>query len=157
MGSAVVGADLIAAVESAFSVPVIEAYGLTEGGGPLREPMDGGGSPLGSCGLVAPEVDVKLVGAEGKEDDREGELWVRSPAVLSGYNNRPELDAERLWMGISKRGTFSGAMKTGSSISWVGRMTSFPAAVKTSIRRRWNSCWFSTRKLSTQSWCQCRT
>ena len=29
--------------------------------------------PLGSCGLVAPEVDVKLVGAEGKEDDREGE------------------------------------------------------------------------------------
>ena len=102
MGSAVVGADLIAAVESAFSVPVIEAYGLTEGGGPLREPMDGGGSPLGSCGLVAPEVDVKLVGAEGKEDEREGELWVRSPAVLSGYNNRPELDAERLVDGYLK-------------------------------------------------------
>lgn len=96
MGSAVVGAELIAAVEEAFSVPVIEAYGLTEGGGPLREPMDGRHSPLGSCGLVAPEVDVKLVGDNGAENPDEGELWVKSPAVLTGYNNRPELNAERL-------------------------------------------------------------
>ena len=34
MGSAVVGAELIAAVEAAFGANVIEAYGLTEGGGP---------------------------------------------------------------------------------------------------------------------------
>ena len=73
MGSAVVGADLIAAVEKAFSVSVIEAYGLTEGGGPLREPVDGSESPLGSCGLVAPEVEVKLVGENGDEDESEGE------------------------------------------------------------------------------------
>ena len=39
---------------------------------------------------------MRLVGADGREDDREGELWVRSPAVLSGYNNRPELNTERL-------------------------------------------------------------
>lgn len=96
MGSAVVGADLIASVEKAFSVSVIEAYGLTEGGGPLREPVDGSESPLGSCGLVAPEVEVKLVGENGEEDEREGELWVKSPAVLKGYNNRPELNEERL-------------------------------------------------------------
>lgn len=96
MGSAVVGADLIAAVEKAFSVSVIEAYGLTEGGGPLREPVDGSETPLGSCGLVAPEVEVKLVGENGDDDESEGELWVKSPAVLSGYNNRPELNEERL-------------------------------------------------------------
>ena len=96
MGSAVVGAELIAAVEKVFSVPVIEAYGLTEGGGPLREPVGGGESPLGSCGMVAPEVEVRLVDEDGLENEGEGELWVRSPAVLSGYNNRPELNEERL-------------------------------------------------------------
>ena len=100
MGSAVVGADLIAAVESAFDTPVIEAYGLTEGGGPLREPSpktgDHGPVPRGSCGIVAPEVEVKMIGADGAEHPSEGELWVRSPAVLSGYNNRPDLTAERI-------------------------------------------------------------
>jgi long-chain acyl-CoA synthetase len=96
MGSAVVGAELIAAVEAAFGVPVIEAYGLTEGGGPLREPVDHRPAPRGSCGLVAPEVEVKLLDDDGAPDDSNGVLWVRSPAVTVGYHNRPELDAERL-------------------------------------------------------------
>lgn len=102
MGSAVVGADLIAAVETAFDTPVIEAYGLTEGGGPLREPPENEPEknhapvPRGSCGIIAPEVEVKLIDAEGAENPSEGALWVRSPAVLTGYNNRPELTAERI-------------------------------------------------------------
>lgn len=104
MGSAVVGADLITAVETAFDTPVIEAYGLTEGGGPLREPADHSPVPRGSCGIVAPGVDVKLIDADGAEHPSEGELWVRSPAVLTGYNNRPELDAERLVDGFLRTG-----------------------------------------------------
>lgn len=104
MGSAVVGADLIEAVEDAFGAPVIEAYGLTEGGGPLREPVDSRPVPRGSCGLAAPEVDVRLVSADGDATGGEGELWVRSPAVLDGYNNRPELDAERLVDGYLRTG-----------------------------------------------------
>ena len=96
MGSAVVGADLIRAVEEAFDAPVEEAYGLTEGGGPLRQPTDGRPVPRGSCGAVSPEVEVKMVNEVGEEQAENGELWVRSPAVLSGYNNRPELTAERL-------------------------------------------------------------
>lgn len=108
MGSAVVGADLIAAVESAFDTPVIEAYGLTEGGGPLREPSlmtgDHGPVPRGSCGIVAPEVEVKMIGADGLEHPSEGELWVRSPAVLTGYNNRADLTAERIVDGFLRTG-----------------------------------------------------
>ena len=96
MGSAVVGADLIAAVESAFGVPVVEAYGLTEGGGPLREPVDDREVPRGSCGLVAPEVEVKMLDENGDENPETGELLVRSPAVLVGYNNRSDLNSERL-------------------------------------------------------------
>lgn len=118
MGSAVVGADLIAAVETAFDTPVIEAYGLTEGGGPLREPPENEDAaehgahsspvPRGSCGIVAPEVEVKLIppaqSADGVEHPDEGELWVRSPAVLTGYNNRPELTAERIVDGFLRTG-----------------------------------------------------
>ena len=103
MGSAVVGAELIAAVERAFGAPVIEAYGLTEGGGPLREASDGRPAPRGSCGLAAPEVGVKLVNEAGEEAD-EGELLVRSPAVLVGYNNRPDLDAQRIQEGWLRTG-----------------------------------------------------
>ncbi|CAN0365998.1 unnamed protein product [Discosporangium mesarthrocarpum] len=117
MGSAVVGADLIAAVETAFDTPVIEAYGLSEGGGPLREPpgktaektdKHPGPVPRGSCGTVAPEVELKLIppdeNPDGAEHPTEGELWVRSPAVLTGYNNRPELTAERIVDGFLRTG-----------------------------------------------------
>ncbi len=96
MGSAVVGAELLNAVEKAFGADVEEAYGLTEGGGPLRSPLDGREVPRGSCGVPAPEVDVKMVDENGQENDRHGEFWVKSPAVLSGYNNRPDLNEERL-------------------------------------------------------------
>lgn len=104
MGSAVVGADLIHAVETAFDTPVVEAYGLTEGGGPLREPVDDTEVPRGSCGVVSPEVEVKLVTLDGEEHPTEGELWVRSPAVLTGYNNRPELNEQRLIDGFLRTG-----------------------------------------------------
>jgi long-chain acyl-CoA synthetase len=96
MGSAVVGADLIKAVEDAFDAPVEEAYGLTEGGGPLRQPIDHRPVPRGSCGTGSPEVEIKLVDEDGREHAEHGELWVRSPAVLSGYNNLPDLTAERI-------------------------------------------------------------
>ncbi|MBK17240.1 MAG: hypothetical protein CMM52_00165 [Rhodospirillaceae bacterium] len=96
MGSAVVGADLLNAVEQGFGADVEEAYGLTEGGGPLRKPLDGRVVPRGSCGVPAPEVAVKLVGEDGQDSNSHGEFWVKSPAVLSGYNNRPDLNEERL-------------------------------------------------------------
>ena len=110
MGSAVVGAALIAAVEDAFDAPVIEAYGLTEGGGPLREAPENQAArekapvPRGSCGVIAPEVEVKMVDETGAENPSEGELWVRSPAVLLGYNNLPELTAERIVDGFLRTG-----------------------------------------------------
>ena len=41
---------------------------------------------------------------EAGQEAEEGELWVRSPAVLVGYNNRPDLDAERLREGWLRTG-----------------------------------------------------
>ena len=96
MGSAVVGANLLNAVEKAFGSNVEEAYGLTEGGGPLRSPLDSRVSPRGSCGVPAPGVSVKLVKTDQFESEHQGELWVKSPAVLHAYNNRPDMNQERL-------------------------------------------------------------
>jgi long-chain acyl-CoA synthetase len=96
MGSAAVPPDLMDKVQRAFpGAAVKESYGLTEGGGPLRAPLDGRPVPRGSCGVPAPETEVKLV---------EGELWVRSPYVLKGYHNLPELTRERIVEGWLRTG-----------------------------------------------------
>lgn len=96
LGSAAVPEGLIDKLERAFPrAAVKESYGLTEGGGPLRAPLDGRPVPRGSCGVPAPETEVKLV---------EGELYVRSPYVLKGYHNLPELSRERIVDGWLRTG-----------------------------------------------------
>jgi len=96
IGSAVVTPELIEAVERALPhVRVSESYGLTEGGSPLRAPMDGRVVPRGSPGVAAPEIELRLVDAKGN-DAEEGELLVRSPYVCRGYYNEPEITRAKL-------------------------------------------------------------
>ena len=103
MGSAIVPPQLIARLTDTFKVSVRESFGLTEGGGAIRQPIDGRIPPRGSVGLVAPELEVKLVGADG-EDANEGECWIRSPYVLREYVNLPELSRERIVDGWLRTG-----------------------------------------------------
>lgn len=96
LGSAPVQPKLMDAVERAFGVQVAESYGLTEGGPVmLGPPLDGRPVPRGSCGAAWPEGDLKLM-RDGVEDQGYGELWVRNPGVTTGYNNLPEVNAERI-------------------------------------------------------------
>jgi acyl-CoA synthetase (AMP-forming)/AMP-acid ligase II len=96
IGSAVVPDELVRRLEAMFpSAKVKESYGLTEGGGPLRAPLDGRPVPRGSSGVAAPGYEVKLV---------EGELWTRSPCVTAGYHNRPDLSRERIVDGWLRTG-----------------------------------------------------
>jgi len=104
MGSAVVGAELLHAVEAAFRVPARDTYGLTEGGGPLGSPLDGRRLPPESCGVQAPEVELRLVDRDGRANTGQGELWVKSPVVAVGYLNLPDLTAERLRDGWLRTG-----------------------------------------------------
>jgi long-chain acyl-CoA synthetase len=103
MGSAIVPPELIERLEQTFKIGVRESFGLTEGGGALRQPIDGRVPPRGSVGLVAPELEVKLVGPDGKESDV-GECWIRSPYVLKEYVNLPELSRERIVDGWLRTG-----------------------------------------------------
>jgi acyl-CoA synthetase (AMP-forming)/AMP-acid ligase II len=105
IGSAVVPAELIDSLERAFrGVKVKESYGLTEGGGPLREPLSGAKSPRGSCGTVSAGYEVKLVSSDGREEVSEGELWTRSPTVTRGYHNLPDVTREKIVDGWLRTG-----------------------------------------------------
>src|SRR5215510_2290108 len=96
IGSAVVTPELMDAVERALPhVKVSESYGLTEGGSPLRAPIDGRAVPRGSPGVAAPEIELRLIDAAGN-DAEEGELLIRCPYVCRGYYNEPDITRAKL-------------------------------------------------------------
>lgn len=105
IGSAPTPKELLDAVETAFGIAASESYGLTEGGPVMiGSPTDGRSVPHGSCGVVWPEGEVKLVGADGNEDPSYGELWVRNPGVTPGYWKLPDVNAKRIQNGWLRTG-----------------------------------------------------
>jgi long-chain acyl-CoA synthetase len=84
-GAAPLSKDLAEFYES-VGMPIIEGYGLTEGGvvslNPVVRPKPG------SIGKALPGVDVRV------SDD--GELLVKSPCLFSGYLHDPSTTAEVL-------------------------------------------------------------
>jgi long-chain acyl-CoA synthetase len=77
-GAAPLGKDL-ARFYAAIGMPLIEGYGLTEGGVVCFNPHDRPKS--GSIGKQLPGVELRLA--------EDGELLVKSPALFSGYFNDP--------------------------------------------------------------------
>ena len=105
IGSAVVTHELMDEVERAIpGVKVGESYGLTEGGSPFREPLDGRSVPRGSPGVQAPDYEVRLVDAHGNERSDEGELWLKSPYNCLGYHKRPDVTRDKLLDGWLRTG-----------------------------------------------------
>jgi long-chain acyl-CoA synthetase len=84
-GAAPLGKDLALFYE-VIGMPLIEGYGLTEGGVATLNPIDR--PKAGSIGKVLPGVEVRLA--------EDGELLLRSPSLLSGYYKDPEGTAEVL-------------------------------------------------------------
>jgi long-chain acyl-CoA synthetase len=77
-GAAPLGKDL-ARFYAAIGMPLIEGYGLTEGGVVCLNPVDRPKS--GSIGVRMPGVELRLA--------EDGELLVKSPTLFSGYYNDP--------------------------------------------------------------------
>ena len=71
-------------------------YGQTEVIG-LATFLALGSAPEGKAGRASPAVMVRIVDDDGRElgPGEVGEIVVRGPAVMNGYFNRPELNAER--------------------------------------------------------------
>src|SRR5258708_4025446 len=84
-GAAPLSKDLAEFYE-AIGMPLIEGYGLTEGGVATLNPLDR--SKPGSIGKALAGVAVRI--------SDEGEILLRSPCLFSGYLNDPATTAEVL-------------------------------------------------------------
>lgn len=97
MGSAPTTQQLIDQVKRAFpGAAVSYIYGTTEAGPVMFGPHpDGRPQADLALGWPRPQVEVRIVGADGKDAD-EGMLWIRTPATMTGYLNLPEKTTEVL-------------------------------------------------------------
>ncbi len=94
-------------VSAALGVPVIEAYGLTEGGPQVLMSPREGEPRFGKAGQAMPGGEVRLLDirdmpADGVEGVPQvpvgsvGEMWVRNPGVTAGYFALPDVTAARI-------------------------------------------------------------
>jgi acyl-CoA synthetase (AMP-forming)/AMP-acid ligase II len=92
MGSAPVSHSLMEAIHRALPrAAVTNAYGTTEAGPVVFGPHpDGLPQPEMSVGYPHPKVQVRLVGENGNPSDV-GVLEMKSPAIMNGYHNRPDV------------------------------------------------------------------
>jgi long-chain acyl-CoA synthetase len=92
MGSAPVSQSLMRAIHHALpKAAVTNAYGTTEGGPVVFGPHPKGlAQPEMSVGYPQAKVQVRLIGEDGAPSDP-GVLEMKSPAIMNGYHNRPDL------------------------------------------------------------------
>ena len=92
MGSAPVSASLMAALHEALPhAAVTNAYGTTEGGPVVFGPHPKGlPQPDLSVGYRHPQVASRLVDGDNRDADA-GMLEMKSPAMMLGYHNRPDV------------------------------------------------------------------
>ncbi len=90
MGSAPVNEALAHQIRALLpNARILNAYGTTEGGPVVFAGHPAGlPTPVNAVGYPHPAVSVRLVGPEAPEA---GVLQMRSPAIMLGYHNRPEL------------------------------------------------------------------
>ena len=90
MGSAPVNDALTEQINALLpNARIINAFGTTEGGPLVFDAHpDGLATPTGSVGYPHPEVEVRLRGPDTPE---RGILELKSPAVMMGYNHRPDV------------------------------------------------------------------
>jgi long-chain acyl-CoA synthetase len=92
MGSAPVSQSLMKAIHRAFpKTAVTNAYGTTEAGPVVFGPHPKGlAQPDMSVGYPHPKVQVRLITEDGTRGVV-GMLEMKSPAIMNGYHNRPDV------------------------------------------------------------------
>lgn len=77
---------------AATGVPIVRGYGMTELFRPISFTARDDGGAADAIGRAVADVALRIVGAGGETlaAGAAGELWIRSPACMTGYLDRPE-------------------------------------------------------------------
>ena len=99
-GAAPLGAELEIEVEKRLGCIMKQGYGMTETS-PVTHftPTDAALVRHGSCGLIVPNTEVRVVNLETRQDvavGEHGELLMRGPQVMKGYLNNPDATASTI-------------------------------------------------------------
>lgn len=118
--------DLLRTFEERFSVPVIEIYGMTETAGVITSnPLPPGERKPGSVGLPAgPEVAVVDAAGNRVESGLVGEVLVRGPNVMAGYEG-PNGVADASFVGAWLRTGDAGFLDGDGYLHLTGRIKEF--------------------------------
>jgi long-chain acyl-CoA synthetase len=94
-GGAWVPAETIANMERCYDAYFMPVWGSTETTGVALAMPPGQPRKPGATGKPAPLYEIRVVDSQGEDvpTGETGELWVRGPAVTTGYQNRPEESA----------------------------------------------------------------
>jgi acyl-CoA synthetase (AMP-forming)/AMP-acid ligase II len=93
--SAALPPQVMADLEQAFGAPVLEAYGMTEAAHQMASnPLPPKAHKPGSVGPGA-DVQISIMDAEGRHQPtrQAGEVVIKGPNVITGYENNPEANA----------------------------------------------------------------
>jgi acyl-CoA synthetase (AMP-forming)/AMP-acid ligase II len=110
-------------LEAAFGAPVLEAYGMTEAAHQMASnPLPPAARKPGSVGRGT-DVQVSIMDASGKHlpvGDR-GEVVIKGPNVIRGYENNPEANATSFVDGWFRTGD-QGVLDADGYLTLVGRI-----------------------------------
>jgi acyl-CoA synthetase (AMP-forming)/AMP-acid ligase II len=110
-------------LEAAFGAPVLEAYGMTEAAHQMASnPLPPAGRKPGSVGRGT-DVHVSIMDTAGNHMPRgeRGEVVIKGPNVIRGYENNPEANATSFVDGWFRTGD-QGVLDADGYLTLVGRI-----------------------------------
>jgi len=110
-------------LEKTFSVPVLEAYGMTEASHQMASnPLPPAARRPGSVGIAAgPEIAIMDEGGGLLPPDAVGEIVIRGPNVTRGYENNPKANESAFTAGWFRTGD-QGVLDKAGYLTLTGRL-----------------------------------
>jgi len=121
--SAALPPQVMAGLEQAFGAPVLEAYGMTEAAHQMASnPLPPRAHKAGSVGPGS-SVQISIMNADGAHQPKgqQGEVVVKGPNVITGYENNPEANAKSFTNGWFRTGD-QGALDEEGYLRLTGRL-----------------------------------